>query len=187
MQFAYVIIGILKIFLSTVVAGIVMTLCNVHVLTCKKGGYVSLRNNSLRDGIANIMLEVCNDVVTEPTLLPTNPNNFNPRVNTAEETRLDVSARGINSTFERSFFDVRVTHPFAISNVLLPFEKLYNKHETEKMNLYEERVQEVEKGSFSPLVFLTAGGIGMDGFSGGAHPPGVGEHPQKMSTPPRKC
>ena len=25
------------------------------------------------------------------------------------------------------------------------------------------------------------------GGVGGAHPPGVGEYPQKMSTPPRKC
>ena len=119
-----------------------------------------MRHNSLRDGIANIIREVCKDVVTEPTLLLTNPNNFNPRVNTAEETRLDVSARGINSTFERSFFDVRLTHPLTMSNFVLPLEKLYNKHKTDKLNLYKEREQEVEKGSFSLLVFLTTGGMG---------------------------
>ena len=84
------------------------------------------------------MREVCKGVVTEPTLLPINPNNFNPRVNTAEEAKLDVSARGINSTFERSLFDVRVTHPFAISNVVLPLEELYNKHETDKINMYKK-------------------------------------------------
>ena len=30
----------------------------------------------------------------------------------------------------------------------------------EKINFYSERVREVEKGSFEPLVFLTTGGMG---------------------------
>ena len=132
----------------------------VHSLTCKKGGYVALRHNSLRDGLANIMKEVCTDVSTEPMLLPTNPNLFNSRVNTAEEARLDIAARGINSTFERTLFDVRVAHPFAASNVVLPLDGLYKKHEQEKCNLYRDRVREVEKASFEPLVFLTTGGMG---------------------------
>ena len=119
-----------------------------------------MRHNSLRDGIANIMREVCTDVSTEPMLLPTNPNDFNSHVNTAEEARLDISARGINSTFERTFFDVRVAHPFAASNVVLPLDGLYKKHEQEKINFYGERVREVEKASFEPLVFLTSGGMG---------------------------
>ena len=119
-----------------------------------------MRHNSLRDGLANIMKEVCSDVGTEPMLLPTNPNDFSSRVNTAEEARLDISARGINSTFERTFFDVRVAHPFAASNVTLSLDALYKKHEMEKINLYNERVRQVEKASFEPLVFLTTGGMG---------------------------
>ena len=93
-------------------------------------------------------------------LLPTNPNNFSNRVNTAEEARLDISARGIHSTFERTFFDVRVAHAFAASNVILPLNRLYRKHEQEKIALYSDRVRQVEKGSFEPLVFLTTGGMG---------------------------
>ena len=73
---------------------------------------------------------------------------------------MDISARGLNSTFERSFYDVRVTHPFAATNVTLPLDKLYKKHEMEKVNFYGERVREVEKGTFEPLVFLTTGGMG---------------------------
>ena len=119
-----------------------------------------MRHNSLRDGLANIMREVCSDVTIEPMLLPTNPNDFNSRINTSEEARLDISARGINSTFERTFFDVRVAHPFAASNVVLPLDGLYKKHEQEKMNFYGDRVREVEKASFEPLVFLTTGGMG---------------------------
>ena len=38
-----------------------------HCLTCKKGGYVTLRHNSLRDLLAELLEEICNDVVIEPT------------------------------------------------------------------------------------------------------------------------
>jgi hypothetical protein len=42
-----------------------------HALSCKRGGYVSLRHNSLRDMIAELLRTVgCKDVTTEPPLLP---------------------------------------------------------------------------------------------------------------------
>ena len=53
-----------------------------------------------------------------------------------------------------------VTHPFASSNVTLSLEKLYQKHEVEKETFYGDRVRQVEKGSFDPLVFSTSGGMG---------------------------
>ena len=89
--------------------------------------------------------------ITLKLLLPKSLHN-----DTAEEAKLDASARGIHSTF----FDVRVTRRFAMSNVVLSLEKLYNKHETEKMNLFKEIIEEVEKWSSSPLVFPTTGGMG---------------------------
>ena len=38
--------------------------------------------------------------------------------------------------------------------------KCFRKHELDKKREYEERVREIEHGSFSPLVFSTAGGMG---------------------------
>ncbi len=64
------------------------------------------------------------------------------------------------STFERTFYDVRVSHPYAISNVTISLKALYERNEKEKMDLYNERVLQTEKGSFEPLVFLTTGGTG---------------------------
>ncbi len=98
------------------------------------------------------MRELCHDVRIEPVLLPVDPNNFSRSANTAEEARLDISGRGVKSAFERTFYDVRVTHPFAPSNVTLPMKQLYEKHEAEKERLYGQRVREVEKGSFDPIV-----------------------------------
>ena len=37
--------------------------------------------------------------------------------------------------------------------------KWYRKHELDKKREYEERVREIEHGSFSPLVSTTAGGM----------------------------
>ena len=39
-----------------------------HALSCKKGGFVSLRHNELRDLTANLLSEVCVDVAIEPQL-----------------------------------------------------------------------------------------------------------------------
>ena len=49
----------------------------------------------------------CSDVQIEPPLLPVNPNDFHARTKTTDGARLDISARGLQSAFERTFFDVR--------------------------------------------------------------------------------
>ena len=57
-------------------------------------------------------------------------------------------------------FDVWVFNSFAQScrNTLLG--QCYRHNELEKQRSYDERVREVEHGTFSPLVFFTAGGRG---------------------------
>ena len=70
----------------------------------------------------------------------------------------DISSRGIWSTFERTFFDVRVLHPNAQSYVNTPPSTLFSNHEKEKMRKYNSRVITVEGGSFTPLVYSTFGG-----------------------------
>ena len=61
-----------------------------------------MRHNNIRDLVALLLKEVCRDIKTEPELLP---------CATPEEARLDVSAVGVWSAMERTFFDVRVMHP----------------------------------------------------------------------------
>ena len=63
-----------------------------HCLTCKKGGYVTLRHNSLRDLTAEVLKEVCVDVGTEPPLLPVNDEILPTGANKQDGARLDVSA-----------------------------------------------------------------------------------------------
>ncbi len=73
---------------------------------------------------------------------------------------MDVSARGIFSSHELTFFDVRISNPNAPTNRNLSLTDLYKKNEREKMKAYNDRVLQVEKGSFVPLVYTTTGGMG---------------------------
>ena len=128
-----------------------------HILTCKKGGYVSMRHNAIRDVEAKLLKEVCTDVKVEPVLIPTDGEQRTG--NTALRARLDVSARGLWSRYERTFLDVRVTHPTAQSHLQKSMEQLYKENEREKKALYNDRVINTERGTFTPLVFSTTGGM----------------------------
>ena len=134
-----------------------------HCLMCKKGGYVVLRHNHLKDTLAEMMTKVCTDVVTEPKLLPLNDEIFNHRTaNTAEQARLDISARNFWHPLGRSFFDIRVLHPGSPTNANKSLEQMYIDHEREKKRAYNQRVIEVEKATFTPIVFSTSGGTGAE-------------------------
>ena len=103
----------------------------------------------------------CVDVRVEPGLLECETDNsMSPRTNIQPNARLDISARGIFGTYERTFCDVRVTHPNCPSNVFKPIDDIYKEHEAAKRKEYEERVRQTEKGSFVPLIMTTSGGMG---------------------------
>ena len=129
-----------------------------HTLICKKGGYVAMRHNNLRDLNVTLQKEVCRDVVSEPRLLPL--ENEEVDGTQADRAAPDISSRGLWSTFQRTFFDVRVLHPNAPSYRSADLEKLYKSHEQEKMRKYNSRVITVEGGSFTPLIYTTFGGMG---------------------------
>ena len=129
-----------------------------HTLICMKGGYVTMRHNNVRDLNSELQQEVCRDVVIEPQLLPL--DNEVVQGAQGDQVALDISSRGLWSTFERTFFDVRVLHPNAPSYFSKDVEKLYKNHEHEKMRKYNSRVITVERGSFTPLIYTTFGGWG---------------------------
>ena len=134
-----------------------------HALSCKKGGFVSLRHNQVRDLEAGMLNEVCRDVKVEPHLTPlTGEQFFHKTANTSSEARLDIAARGLWNTMDKTFFDVRVFHHECPSNKNLDIAAAYKKHEGEKKRGYNARVLNVEKATFTPLVFSTHGGMGQE-------------------------
>ena len=132
-----------------------------HALSCPKGGFPTLRHNEVRDLTAKLMTEVCHDVCVEPHLQPLSGESLN--ANSAISTdgaRLDVAANGFwGGRHERAFFDIRVFNPHAPSNGG-SIAKCYRKHENIKKRAYDQRVREIEQGTFTPLVLSSTGGMG---------------------------
>ena len=125
-----------------------------HALICMRGGYIIQRHNEIRHLEAEILQAVCTDVEVEPVLqvLPRGADK-------ATDTRLDIRARRFWAREQSAFFDVRVCHPNADSYKNLTPEQIYKLHENDKKRLYSSRVLEVERGTFTPLVFTTTGGM----------------------------
>ena len=133
-----------------------------HSLTCQKGGYTHLRHNSLRDTFGVLLSDVCKDVVIEPPLLELTGENLPSGSITTAEARLDISARSFWTPMDKVFTDVRVFHPHAPTNAKMSVTRMYKHHEYLKKRAYNARVLQVEKGTFTPLVFSTTGGMGYE-------------------------
>ena len=131
-----------------------------HCLICTKGGFVTMRHNAVRNTEAALMKDVTTDVQIEPDLLPVGNVQLANGTNLKTKARLDIAARGIWSSCERTMFDVRITHPCAPSNMNKSIEDLLEANEIQKMKCYNDRVIQVEKSTFVPLVYSTNGDMG---------------------------
>ena len=83
-----------------------------------------------------------------------------PSSNKSPEARLDISARGVWLKNQRAFFDVRVFYPNARRFKSKSLKQTYVDNEKDKKRAYNERVLQVENGTFTPLVFSVFGGMG---------------------------
>ena len=129
-----------------------------HAMTCPAGGYPTARHNHLRDVLAGIIREVVHEVETEPVLLPWEGESIIGRTaNRSTAARLDIRATGFWTRQQDSFFDVRVTHP---KESLLSRSEIMSqlrRQENVKKRQYNQRVNEIDRGTFTPLVFSTSG------------------------------
>ena len=116
----------------------------------------------MQDITAALLSEVCQNVRTEPPLQPLSEEQFYYcPANVEDGAWLDVSAE---SFWERdkkmAFFDVILFNSLATSYASSPLAQCYRQAELDKKRMYDERVCEVERGTFSPLVFSCFGGVG---------------------------
>ena len=113
----------------------------------------------MRNAIAEYLRQICKDVTIEPHLIPIEVEQFQQKGNNADyKARLDIAARGLWSTFERTLTDVRIFNPNSESYLAQTLAQLYIQQENQKKRQYLNRVLQVEK-KFSPLVFTTTGGM----------------------------
>ena len=134
-----------------------------HALSCGRGGFVIMRHDEIRDITASMLNEICKDVEIEPRLQPITGEQMRYRTATSgDEARLDIKARGFSRRNQAAFFDINVTHVNAASYRNLSQEQILKNQENKKKRKYNQRVMEVEGGSFTPLVFGTNGAIGKE-------------------------
>ena len=130
-------------------------------MVCSFGGFPTIRHNELRDITAELLTEVCHNVAVEPVLLPLSGEVFSARSTiTSASARADVRATGFWTRGEDAYFDVKVFHPYASSYQSRTPASLFQTHETRKRLEYEERIVNVDHGSFTPLVFSSTGSAG---------------------------
>ena len=131
-----------------------------HALSCKKGGFISIRHNQIRNITASLLKETSKDVRVEPILQQLTGENFNSRsAIITEEARLDISACGFWNAGQTAFFDIRVFNPNASRYGKTEISKCYEMNEKEKKKNYNERILQVEHGSFTPVVMTANGGF----------------------------
>ena len=130
-----------------------------HALSCKKGAFVSLRHNYIRNITASLLTEVCKDVRVEPLLQQLIGENLQNHTSRRNKVRLDICARGFWEAGQAAFFNVCVFSPNTTRYAKLKLSKLYDIYEKEKKKYYNERIIQIEQGSFIPLVMLATDGM----------------------------
>ena len=99
------------------------------------------RHNGVRNLVTSFLGKVCTNVEVEPQLQPLDNEQFNLRSTvTSPEARLDIKGGGFWYRRVRAFFDVRVGGK-ATSTI-------FKEQEEEKKRKYQQRVLDVEMGSF---------------------------------------
>ena len=127
-----------------------------HALNCHRGGYIIIRHNAVRDFLAGLVTTVCSDVEVEPSLQPLEGEEFAKATTlTGDQARPDIRARGFFRAGQHAFFDVKVMNPNSETT-----KKVYETAESQKARAYNERILNVEHGSFAPLIFSVTGGMG---------------------------
>ena len=104
-----------------------------HTMNCKKGGFITIRHNDLRDLTANLLTEVCKDVNIKPQLLPLTGETFNNRTaNSSNEATVDITSRGFWVRDQQAFFDVRVFDQNANRHLNKALPQCYIQNEKDK-------------------------------------------------------
>lgn len=131
-----------------------------HALNCKRGGFVTIRHNEIRDFEAALLSKVCNDVETEPPLQPLTGEVLPTAGAAGDDAKADVRARGFWRPGQNAYFDVLVTNASAVSHANKPLKAVLAKYERSKKSKYGHRIMNIEHGTFTPLIFTTNGCMG---------------------------
>ena len=137
---------------------------HLTTLSCKKWGFVAQRHGNVRDFLLTLLCKVCHNVqAAQPQLIPLNDEQFNLKsTTTSQDARLDIKAGGFWQRGVTAFFDVRVSHVNSKCNQNKTTSTTFKEQEQEKKRKYQQRILDVEMGTFTPLIFGTNGGMDVE-------------------------
>ena len=105
-----------------------------HAMICKKGGFVCIRHDEVRDLTIKMLKEVCVEVTSEPSLLKLEGEQLQYlTANTSPEARVDISARGFWTRGQQAFSDIRIFDPMAACHYQLTLDAAHKRNENEKI------------------------------------------------------
>ena len=133
-----------------------------HAFICPHGAFPILRHNDVRDLTGKLLSEVSHDVQVEPHLQPLSGEVLHHCSAVVEDDAgVEIRASSFwQCSHHNTFFDVRVFNCFAANNHFVALAATFCRHEGENRHAYEERVREVDHGSFTPLFFASSDGMG---------------------------
>ena len=121
-----------------------------HSMSYKKGVFICIRHNDLRDQTANMMSEVSKDRETEPKLTPLCGELQDRTSNNSNKERVDIGTRG--------FTGFRSQRRYRNKSL----QQCYIMNEQEKRRPYNERILQIYHGTFTRLVFSINGSVGRE-------------------------
>ena len=109
-----------------------------HALSCPKGGLVITRHNELRNLTAEILGEVCKNVVIELLLTLLTGEEFPKSSNKRNQGRADVSARELWISGQTIFCDVWVFNPLTRCHLHYSLPVVHKKNENGEKREYNQ-------------------------------------------------
>ena len=87
-----------------------------HTLSCRKGGFPSIRDNKIRDLTANLLFQMCNDISIERAVQRVSGELSLPCRFLQGTGRCTPENCGQQLKYKRTYFDVRIFNPHAASH-----------------------------------------------------------------------
>ena len=133
-----------------------------HSQQCLTGGFVHARHNEVQ----KLFAHECSkggftDIELEPPLLPIEDEKIDSkRAKLMDGALSDVRVRGFWGNKQNAFFEFRVFSPFASSYSNMTPAECYSRFESTRSAEYEQRINKVDCGNFTPMVMSSSGGMG---------------------------
>ena len=134
-----------------------------HSQKCLKGGFIALRHDEPKNLFGRLASNVFRDVEIEPHLDSLSGEEFKyGSANKKSDARSDVRIRGFWGNKKDAFFEFRVFYPFASSIANKSVETSFSHMSKARKREYEERINHVDNGSFTPMILASTGGTGTE-------------------------